>query len=246
MNDLRIGSTIWLTAPERPRLLDCSRSARLGLMARTVVIGGIALAFVVGAANPGPASVEAKAGPVTARPPKSTTRLPEVAGRLAPEPEATGTASVQHVVPKGPFHPALMAPAVKLASLTEPSPASTGFVPRPVVLERWTEEEFKQVTVIDGRTLAAGDLRIRLIGLDLPLPDQVCRTLDGRFEACASRAATQLELLTRWRQVTCHYRREPGGDAIGRCRIGTQDLSDRMIKTGYAWQTAARPAGLTP
>ena len=101
-------------------------------------------------------------------------------------------------------------------------------------------------TVIDGRTLAAGDLRIRLVGLDLPLPDQVCRTLDGRFEACASRAATQLELLTRWRQVTCHYRREPGGDAIGRCRIGTQDLSDRMIKTGYAWQTAARPAGLTP
>jgi endonuclease YncB( thermonuclease family) len=245
MSELRIGTTMWLTEPERQQLLPRSRSTRVGLVARVAAVCGVALAFVVGAVRPGPASVEAKGGTVTAHSPKATARLPDAA-RLAPEPEATGTVAAPHIIPKDPFHPALMALPAKFASVTELPPAAASFVPRPVVLERWTEEEFKQVDAIDGRTLAAGDLRIRLIGLDLPLPDQVCRTLDGRLEACASRAATQLELLTRWRQVTCHYRREPAGDAIGRCRIGTQDLSDRMIKTGYAWQTAARPADLTP
>jgi endonuclease YncB( thermonuclease family) len=95
------------------------------------------------------------------------------------------------------------------------------------------------VTVVDGRTLRAGDIRLRLMGLDLPMPEQVCRTLDGRLERCIVRAATQLELLTRWKGVTCQYRLTAANEGVGRCRIGTSDLTDRMVMTGYAWRSAA-------
>jgi hypothetical protein len=105
----------------------------------------------------------------------------------------------------------------------------------------WREEEFAQVDVADARTLRVGPLRIELIGLDLPMGEQVCRTLDGRFEPCATRAATQLELLTRHRNIICHYRLERAGEAIGRCRVGTSDLTERMVQTGYVWRSAALP-----
>jgi endonuclease YncB( thermonuclease family) len=109
--------------------------------------------------------------------------------------------------------------------------------------DEWREEEFQHVTVIDGRTLEAGGRRIRLVGLDLPVAEQMCRTLDGRVELCTSRAATQLELLTRSRRLTCLYRVEATDETIGRCRLGTRDLTERMIKTGYAWPSAALPRG---
>ena len=105
----------------------------------------------------------------------------------------------------------------------------------------WRQEDFTRVSVVDGRTLEAGGLRIRLLGMDLPLPEQMCRTLDGRLEPCVERAATQLELMTRSRTVTCHYRVETAGQAVGQCRLGLNDLTERMIKTGYAWPSADMP-----
>ena len=99
-------------------------------------------------------------------------------------------------------------------------PAAESFV-SPAPPSQTREEEFANVEVVDGRTLLAGGVRIHLVGLDLPMPEQVCRTLDGRLEACAMRAATQLELLTRWKRVACHYRLETVGEGTGRCRIGT-------------------------
>jgi endonuclease YncB( thermonuclease family) len=71
----------------------------------------------------------------------------------------------------------------------------------------------------------------------------MCRTLDGRVEPCRQRAATQLELLTRSRRLTCLYLVEASDETIGRCRLGTSDLTERMIKTGYAWPSAALPRG---
>ena len=119
------------------------------------------------------------------------------------------------------------------------APDAERFARRPVqAAAPWREEEFGQVAVEDGRTLIANGVRLQLIGIDLPMPEQVCRTLDGRLELCAVRAATQLELLTRWRPVTCHYRMEGSGEAIGRCRVGTTDLTERMVKSGYTWRSS--------
>ena len=104
------------------------------------------------------------------------------------------------------------------------------------------EQEFTRVEVVDGRTIAAGPLRIRLAGLDLPAKDEVCRTLDGRLEACAARAATQLELLTRSRTVVCRYRLETSSEGAGTCRIGASDLAERMLRTGYTKRLATAQA----
>jgi endonuclease YncB( thermonuclease family) len=107
----------------------------------------------------------------------------------------------------------------------------------------WQEREFAEVAVVDGRTLDAGGLRIRLSGLALPSADEACRTLDGRIEACAARAATQLELITRWRKVSCRYQAGPSGEAVGSCRVGSSDLAERLVKTGYVHRLdAAAPA----
>ena len=79
----------------------------------------------------------------------------------------------------------------------------------------WREQEFAFVNVVDGRTLSAGDVTITLDGLELPHPDQVCRTLDDRLEQCSARAATQLELLTRSRRLACRYRMTRSSAGVG-------------------------------
>lgn len=98
---------------------------------------------------------------------------------------------------------------------------------------QWHEDEFASVMVVDGRTLSVGAVAITLDGLELPHREQVCRTLDNRLEPCAARAATQLELLTRSRKVTCRYRMTTSSEATGSCRLGSQDLADRLLRTGY-------------
>jgi endonuclease YncB( thermonuclease family) len=95
------------------------------------------------------------------------------------------------------------------------------------------EEEFASVSVVDGRTFTSNGVTIRLAGLEMPPPDQVCRTLDNRLEQCAARAATQLELLTRSRRLACRYRMTTSSEGVGSCRIGTIDLAERLVRTGY-------------
>jgi hypothetical protein len=98
-------------------------------------------------------------------------------------------------------------------------------------MPEWREQNFANVAIVDARTLAAGDLRITLAGLALPRADEICPTIDGRAEACTSRGATQLELLTRWRKVSCRYRETAPGEAVGSCRVGESDLAERMLRT---------------
>jgi hypothetical protein len=102
------------------------------------------------------------------------------------------------------------------------------------IRREWQESEFASVAVIDGRTLEAGGLRIRLSGIQLPREDAICRTLDGRLETCLSRAATTLDVNTRWRRVSCRYQMQGLGQAIGSCRAGGTDLAERVVRAGYA------------
>jgi endonuclease YncB( thermonuclease family) len=147
----------------------------------------------------------------------------------------------------------LFAPAfVAQPSRFESSPSTTAeagafrpWTPQPAPPAAWIDAVFTNVAALDGRTLQAGELRIRLAGLDLPMPEQMCRTLDGRFEPCTSRATTQLDLLTRHRPITCRYRLERAGEALGECRVGASDLVERLVQTGYVWRTAALATGAT-
>jgi endonuclease YncB( thermonuclease family) len=95
------------------------------------------------------------------------------------------------------------------------------------------EQVLSSVNIVDGRTLSQGHFKIRLAGIDLPGPDELCLLLNGMSEPCAKRMATQLELMTRWRQVVCRYQTTPTGEVtvehlVGQCRIGNTDLGQRL------------------
>ena len=126
------------------------------------------------------------------------------------------------------WHPGKIesAPADLAAVPAAPAPGADGSA-------EWREQEFTRLEIVDGRTFTSGGVTVRLAGVDLPPPDQVCRTLDSRLEQCATRAATQLELLTRSRTLACRYRMTTSSEATGSCRIGAQDLAERMVRTGY-------------
>jgi endonuclease YncB( thermonuclease family) len=113
-------------------------------------------------------------------------------------------------------------------------------VSAPASAEGWREQDFASVSIIDGRTIGAGGVTIRLDGLELPPPDQVCRTLDNRLEQCVTRAATQLELLTRSRRLACRYRMITSSEAVGSCSIGSHDLAERMVRSNYVRAADAR------
>ena len=116
------------------------------------------------------------------------------------------------------------------------APRSRAAAPAPLIkaaeaVPEWREQNFANLTILDARTVAAGDLRITLAGLALPRADEICPTVEGRAEPCASRGATQLELLTRWRKVSCRYRETAPAEAVGSCRVGEADLAERMLRT---------------
>jgi len=253
MKTILIGSTLWAVNAPRPRIVSPrARRKRTALLVRagtvTVLAATVGALALTAAPPPDRAQAAATAAPKPAE--KREARL------LGWQSGASGTkavlqrTSVPATASAGPgdalFGGDPLGPALRFGGGIA-VPASSfelgGFAPvrfgPATAAGVWQEEEFTRVAVEDGRTLVAGHLRIRLVGIDLPMPEQVCRTLDGRLESCASRASTQLELLTRWRSVTCRYRQTGSGEAIGQCRVGSSDLAERMIQTGYTWRSAA-------
>jgi endonuclease YncB( thermonuclease family) len=225
MTSLRIGPTTWLLAPRPETGLRPAKRPVLAMFGRTLALAAatVALGFTTFATAP-------RADQSDAAPPTDEQVRFASPGLPNPAPPDAVAVSLFQATPIG---------ADSRFTSVPPGHRAEGFVPPAHPHSEWREEEFASVGVVDGGTLAADGVRIHLVGVDLPLPEQVCRTLDGRLELCAMRAATQLELLTRWKRVTCHYRLESSGEAIGRCRTGTSDLADRMIKTGYTWRSAS-------
>jgi endonuclease YncB( thermonuclease family) len=242
MSFLRTTSKTWVTGTSRVTWLAPPREATWAVHARTFGFVAVATVFGLILMASAPRAEKAKLVEIeTGASPKDAARLAS-AGRsdVAEPPGPTGPGPrPDPAAPSSLFDPRVTAQSKGFSPWGEATASTDRFArveARPV--EDWTEREFSEVAVLDGRTLLADRTRIRLIGLDLPMPEQVCRTLDQRLEACAARAATQLELLTRWRRVTCHYRLEGADEAIGRCRVGTSDLTERMVKSGYTWRSA--------
>jgi endonuclease YncB( thermonuclease family) len=240
----RLNSTIWLTCAPRVIPLEPARRSPVAIFGRVLALLGATAAFgfstIASAPHADPAKIALAAASEGRT--KESSRLPSWSPSR-PRHDAQEAAAIDPTSPANLFRAKAFAPDARFTTAALAAPAANAFVPRPArePESEWKVEDFARVEVVDGRTLQAGGTRIRLVGIDLPLPEQVCRTLDGRLEPCATRAATQLELLTRYRQVTCHYRLEGAGEAIGRCRLGTSDLTERMVKTGYAWRSAAAP-----
>jgi hypothetical protein len=244
MTIIRSGGAVWRV---RGRGRPSVRRARAGVLARTIGVAGLivgaSLGFVPGEA---PAVGGQNAAPSKAETGKDANRLAALAEPRPPMPAPHIAVATRAAGPIEPWRLLDPRPAsTELARFIASSPAMTGSLtpgfrgasaggPAP----EWREEEFAQVEALDGRTLAARALRIRLSDLELPQGDDICRTLDGRLEACAARAATQLDLMTRHRKVTCRYRLEAAGEAVGTCRIGGGDVAERLLRAGFVKHSA--------
>lgn len=237
MNSMRSGNAVWLT-PGRKGDRPSLRRDRAGVLTRTVgtvaLLAGAAFGFAPVQAPAVPSAqrldraLAVEGGKIEARLPAWAEPRREPGGTIAARaPDAFAPASLGA---QSRFLPA--ADDLVTGSLKPFRPAPSG------AAGGWKDREFTRIEVVDGRTIAADGLRIRLGGLELPGLDEICRTLDGRLETCAARAATQLELLTRARKVVCRYRLDTASEGSGACRIGASDLAERMMRTGYTKRIA--------
>ncbi|PKP79320.1 MAG: nuclease, partial [Alphaproteobacteria bacterium HGW-Alphaproteobacteria-2] len=101
----------------------------------------------------------------------------------------------------------------------------------PVAAETFTG----RVRVIDGDSLAVGDRRVRLYGIDAPEAGQTCAGADGRDWPCGNWATRQLSALAAARRAVCEViDTDRYGRGVARCRIGGQDLGSALVRAGAA------------
>ncbi len=88
--------------------------------------------------------------------------------------------------------------------------------------------------VVDGDSLEIGGERIRLFGIDAPEGRQDCRDAQGRNFRCGDEARRALADMIGGRPVACTPVGESHDRAVSVCRAGGRDLSEAMVREGYA------------
>lgn len=95
--------------------------------------------------------------------------------------------------------------------------------------------------VVSANTIAVGDTRVRLVGIDGPRPDHVCVRDESEWE-CGRSAIDFLRDVIGSRAVRCTVVAEATGpEAVARCLAGPDDLALKMVLAGFAF--AARNEG---
>jgi endonuclease YncB( thermonuclease family) len=93
-----------------------------------------------------------------------------------------------------------------------------------------------EVRVIDGDTIAIGETRVRLEGIDAPEAAQTCRRKWFGWWACGTAATAALTDMISSKPVSCEPR---GLDKYGRtlavCFVDGRDINAQMVRQGYAW-----------
>jgi endonuclease YncB( thermonuclease family) len=88
---------------------------------------------------------------------------------------------------------------------------------------------------IDGDSFRAGDVEIRLYGIDAPEYRQTCRSDDGKDKACGKMAREALSRLMQGQDISCvivdrdRYRRE-----VSVCKRGALEINREMVRLGWA------------
>ena len=97
----------------------------------------------------------------------------------------------------------------------------------------WIEGPAK---VVDGDTIKAAGVTIRLHGIDAPESGQDCNRADGGVWDCGHAATRFLARMIEGREVRCQaltldkYRR-----TVARCFLGEADVNAEMVRQGLAW-----------
>ncbi|MDQ2632721.1 MAG: thermonuclease family protein [Pseudomonadota bacterium] len=91
-----------------------------------------------------------------------------------------------------------------------------------------------RVIVNDGDSITLGAERIRLLGIDAPEFDQICRS-NGADYPCGKRARESLSALIGGRQVLCSgWERDKYGRLLATCTAGGTDLNRGQVEAGWA------------
>jgi endonuclease YncB( thermonuclease family) len=93
--------------------------------------------------------------------------------------------------------------------------------------------------VVDGDTLAVGETRVRLEGIDAPEAGQTCKRKWFGAWPCGAAATAALTRLVEGRIVSCEPRgHDKYGRTLGVCYLNGRDLNAHMVREGYAWAFA--------
>jgi endonuclease YncB( thermonuclease family) len=88
---------------------------------------------------------------------------------------------------------------------------------------------------IDGDSFRAGDVEIRLHGIDAPEYRQTCSGSEGTAHACGKMARDALSKLIRKKDVTCStIDRDRYGRQVSVCRDGALEINREMVRLGWA------------
>jgi endonuclease YncB( thermonuclease family) len=101
----------------------------------------------------------------------------------------------------------------------------------------WTGVDLSQnrYHAIDGDSFKAGDIEIRLYGIDAPEYRQTCRDKSGTAQACGKLARDALSKLIGTRNITCTTMdRDRYGRQVSACRDGSIDINREMVRQGWA------------
>lgn len=88
---------------------------------------------------------------------------------------------------------------------------------------------------VDGDTIALGQERIRLSGIDAPEHDQTCNRADGTIWACGGAATALMAKTLAAGSVACTgSERDRYGRLLATCTISGADLAATMVRAGLA------------
>ena len=89
--------------------------------------------------------------------------------------------------------------------------------------------------IVDGDTIAIGETKIRLEGIDAPETDQLCFGAKGGRWPCGIAARDKLEKYAGGKPWTCHvHGQDRYGRSLATCEVAGEDIDRWMVREGWA------------
>ncbi|WP_161599786.1 thermonuclease family protein [Roseibium sediminis] len=148
---------------------------------------------------------------------------------------------IRNVSPEGVTPPPVTGPLKRI----EPSRRYQELVNPPVEPVPDGPLVLRRVHVLSAADLATDELKVRLAHVQPLVGDATCEISGSTSWPCGARARTFLRGLVRQFQITCTKEADAGPKAIiANCQRGTMDLSEALIRNGWADVSEAAPPAL--
>lgn len=165
----------------------------------------------------------------------------QTSGQTSGHGAAPDPSRIRNVSPEGVTPPPVTGPLKRI----EPSKRYQELVNPPVEPVPDGPLVLRRVHVLSAAELATDELKVRLVHVQPLAGDATCEIPGSTSWPCGARARTFLRGLVRQFQITCTKETETGPKAIvASCQRGTMDLSEALIRNGWADVSEASPPAL--